>query len=60
MFITHIEKILERLFLFIKYSSDSDDENIQSFAKNLCMHIAALKPEALDENSLDKKLLIRN
>jgi len=48
-------KNIGKIISFLKYSSNSDDENIKNFAKNLCMHIAALKPEALDENSLDQK-----
>ena len=38
-------KNIGKIISFLKYSSSSDDENIQNFAKNLCMHIAALKPE---------------
>ena len=41
-----------KIISILKYSSDSNDESIQNLAKNLCMHIAALKPEAVDENSL--------
>ena len=48
-------KNIDKIISFLKYSSNSDDESIKNFAKNLCMHIAALKPEALDEISLDKK-----
>ena len=38
----------------LKYTSSSNDQNTQDFAKNLCMHIAALKPEAIDENNLEQ------
>ena len=48
-------KNIGKIISFLKYSSNSDDESIKNFAKNLCMHVAALKPEALDENSLDQK-----
>ncbi len=48
-------KNIGKIISFLKYSSNSYDESIKNFAKNLCMHIAALKPEALDENSLDQK-----
>ena len=51
------KKNIGKIISFLKYSSNSDDESIQHFAKNLCMHIAALKPEALDENSLDQKTI---
>ena len=47
-------KNIGKIISVLKYSSDSNDESIQNLAKNLCMHIAALKPEALDENNLDQ------
>ena len=47
-------KNIGKIISVLKYSSDSNDESIQNLAKNLCMHIAALKPEAVDENSLDQ------
>ena len=50
-------KNIGKIISFIKYSANSDAENIQSFGKNLCMHIAALKPEALDEDDLDKDVI---
>ena len=50
-------KNIGKIISFLKYSSNSDDESIKNFAKNICMHIAALKPEALDENSLDQKIV---
>ena len=43
-----------KIISILKYSSNTNDEKIKNFAKNLCMHIAALKPEALDENSLEQ------
>ncbi len=50
-------KNIGKIISFIKYSANSDAENIQSFGKNLCMHIAALKPEALDQDDLDKEVI---
>ena len=50
-------KNIGKIISFIKYSANSDTENIQNFGKNLCMHIAALKPEALDEDGLDKEVI---
>ena len=43
-----------KIISILKYSSNTNDKKIKNFAKNLCMHIAALKPEALDENSLEQ------
>ena len=47
-------KNIGKIISILKYSSNTNDEKIKNFAKNLCMHIAALKPEALDENSLEQ------
>ena len=47
-------KNIGKIISVLKYSSDSNDESIQNLAKNLCMHIAALKPEAIDENNLEQ------
>ena len=47
-------KNIGKIISVLKYSADSNDESIQNFAKNLCMHIAALKPEAIDENNLEQ------
>jgi len=47
-------KNIGKIISILKYSSDSNDESIKNFAKNLCMHIAALKPEAIDEDNLEQ------
>ena len=47
-------KNIGKIISILKYSSDSNDESIQNLAKNLCMHIAALKPEAIDESNLEQ------
>ncbi len=47
-------KNIGKIISILKYSSLSNHENTQNFAKNLCMHIAAMKPDAIDENDLDK------
>ena len=38
-------------------SLDSDNENVPEIGKNLCMHIAAMKPESIDINDLDKNIV---
>ena len=47
-------KNIGKIISVLKYSADSNDESIQNLAKNLCMHIAALKPEAIDESNLEQ------
>ena len=50
-------KNIGKIISILKYSSNSNDESIQNFAKNLCMHIAALKPEAIDEKHLEQAVI---
>ena len=41
----------------IVFSSEVNNENINIFSKNLCMHIAASKPEAMDVNQLSQQTI---
>jgi len=41
----------------IVFSSEANNENINIFSKNLCMHIAASKPEAMDVNQLSQQTI---
>ena len=49
----NIGKIVSTVF----FSSDAYDENISLFSKNLCMHIAASKPEAMDIDQLSVSVI---
>ncbi len=49
----NIGKIISLLI----YNTKSNDDKIYSFSKNLCMHIAAMKPESLDIEDLDKNII---
>jgi len=49
----NIGKIVSVLF----YSSEEENEDVKSFSKNLCMHIAASKPEAMDVDNLPVELI---
>lgn len=44
-----------KIIAAVKYKSNKDES--KSFANNICMHIAAMSPMALDEKSLDKNFL---
>jgi elongation factor Ts len=49
----NIGKIVSAVF----YSSEKDNDEVKTFSKNLCMHIAASKPEAMDIDKLPKELI---
>ncbi len=46
-----------KMISLISYESKTIDKDVKEFSKNLCMHIAAMKPESLDINDLDKSLI---
>ena len=50
-------KNIGKIISLIKYKADKNNEEIKNFAKNLCMHIAAMKPESLDIEDLDDKII---
>ena len=43
-----------KIISFIEYYSVKINNEIENFSKNICMHIAAMKPESLDIDDLDK------
>lgn len=49
----NIGKIVSAVF----YSSDKESDEVKTFSKNLCMHIAASKPEAMDIDNLPSELI---
>ena len=48
-----------KIAVVLKYDTKIDDEQSKAFAKNLCMHIAASKPLAINVENLDKELVQR-
>ncbi len=50
-------KNIGKIISLLEYSSIDKNSDIESLSKNLCMHIAAMKPESLDINDLDKNLI---
>ena len=46
-----------KLISFLEYTSNKKNTDIETLTKNICMHIAAMKPESLDINDLDKNLI---
>jgi len=49
----NIGKIVSAVF----YSSEEENDEVKKFSKNLCMHIAASKPEAMDIDKLPVELI---
>ncbi|MDC0453251.1 translation elongation factor Ts [Alphaproteobacteria bacterium] len=49
----NIGKIVSAVF----YSSNEENDEVKKFTKNLCMHIAASKPEAMDIDKLPAELI---
>jgi len=49
----NIGKIVSTVF----FSSEGVNDQVQTFSKNLCMHIAASKPEAIDIDQLPASLI---
>ena len=46
-----------KIISLLEFTSASKDQEIESLSKNLCMHIAAMKPESIDINDLDKNIV---
>ena len=46
-----------KIISLLEFTSTSKDQEIESLSKNLCMHIAAMKPESIDINDLDKNIV---
>ena len=47
-------KNIGKIISLINYESNKNDDKIKSLSKNLCMHVAAMKPESIDISDLDK------
>jgi len=48
-----------KIISLVLYNTKKLDTNIEKFSKNICMHIAAFKPEAIDIKDLDSTLIER-
>ena len=48
-----------KIISLVHYNTKKLDTNIEKFSKNICMHIAASKPEAIDIKDLDPTLIER-
>ena len=50
-------KNIGKIISLVEYSTTDNNTEIETLSKNLCMHIAAMKPESMDINDLDKNLI---
>ena len=50
-------KNIGKIISLVEYSVADNNNEIKSLSKNLCMHIAAMKPESMDISDLDKDLI---
>ena len=46
-----------KIISLLEYTSNKKNNEVETLSKNMCMHIAAMKPEALDTDDLDKSLI---
>ena len=46
-----------KIISFLEYSALKSDNEIDTLSKNICMHIAAMKPESLDIIDLDQNIV---
>ena len=50
-------KNIGKIISLVEYSTIDNNTEIEAFSKNLCMHIAAMKPESMDIIDLDKEFI---
>ncbi len=46
-----------KIISVINFKTNSKDDKINNLSKNICMHIAAMKPESLDLEDLDQSII---
>ena len=51
------EENIGKIACLLKIKSESFDDELNNLAKNICMHIAATKPIAIDISDLDKSVI---
>jgi len=50
-------KNIGKIVSAVIYSSENNNKEVLNFSKNICMHIAATKPEAMDVDQLSKNII---
>ena len=54
---TIVKDNLSKLAVIVCLETNNDSKNLKSFGKQLCMHIAASNPLAIESNNIDKETL---
>ena len=54
---TIVKDNLSKLAVIVSLETNNDSKNLKSFGKQLCMHIAASNPLAIESNNIDKETL---
>ena len=54
---TVVKDNLSKLAVLVSLETNNDSKNLKSFGKQLCMHIAASNPLAIEANNIDKETL---
>ena len=54
---TVVKDNLSKLAVLVSLETKNDSENLKSFGKQLCMHVAASNPLAIEANNIDKETL---
>ena len=50
-------KNIGKIVSAVLYSTEKENDNVKNFSKNICMHVAASKPEAIDIDMLPVELI---
>tara|TARA_B100000963_G_C22610755_1_gene664729 strand:- start:1067 stop:1918 length:852 start_codon:yes stop_codon:yes gene_type:complete len=50
-------KNIGKIISLLEYSTSEKNNEIETLSKNLCMHIAAMKPDSIDVDDLDQNLI---
>ena len=54
---TIVKDNLSKLAVLVSLETNNDSKNLKSFGKQLCMHVAASNPLAIEANNIDKETL---
>ena len=46
-----------KIISLVEYTTSDNNIEVKTLSKNICMHIAAMKPESIDVNDLDENLV---